>query len=472
MFWKNGSDFIRTTTFRLTLWYLAVFSTLTLTVFLVVYVSLSLRLQGQTDKKLNEKSMEFATLYRDHGLKALHAEFVREAESHGTDHVFFQLISSHEEALASSDSSQWKEIVKYCPKKYIPQNNQQFYQTLSLNGRKHNVRLLSISLDNGERIVVVSSLRPEEIILERYRETFGVAFMVMVGCGSIFGFFLARKAMAGVQRVTDTATSIGRNDLGRRVPLANEGEEINALARAFNAMLERIEALLSEFRHVTDNVAHELRTPITRIRGMAETTLKGGDDLHEYKEMAASVIDGCDGLVEMINTMLDIAKTDSGIVELDQTPIDLTELVSEAIDLFSPLAEDKCINIQWNKPPIAAMVIGDRRRLQRVISNLLDNAIKYTPIGGVLTSTIDVEGGNVYVSISDTGIGINGNDIPHIFERFYRCDHSRSTPGSGLGLSLAQAVIHAHGGEITVESSTCGSTFTFFLPNSSFIKPA
>ncbi len=218
-------------------------------------------------------------------------------------------------------------------------------------------------ISGGEWIDVGSSLQREELILERYRETFGVALMVMVGCGGLFGFLLARKAMAGVQRVTDTATGIGRNDLGRRVPLTDEGEEINALTRAFNAMLERIEILLGEFRQVTDNVAHELRTPITRIRGMAETTLKGNDDLSEYKETVASVIDGCDDLIEMIGTMLEIAKTDSGTVELNLVPLDVLELVEEAADLFTPMAEDRGINIRLKKPDRTATVIGDRRRL-------------------------------------------------------------------------------------------------------------
>ena len=131
------------------------------------------------------------------------------------------------------------------------------------------------------------------------------------------------------------------------------------------------------------------------------------------------------------------------------------------------MAEDKGIDIRLNKPYMTATVIGDRRRLQRVVSNLLDNAIKYTPHGGVITTSIEIEARNVKVAIADTGIGINENDLPHIFERFYRSDHSRSTPGSGLGLSLALAIVHAHQGEITVQSAEHGSTFSFSLPASS-----
>ena len=464
MFWKKGSSFIRTTKFRLTFLYLFVFSALSVVVFLVVYVSLALRLQDQTDNELLDESKEFATLYREHGVKALQVEFSREAGSQGTGRVLFQLLSSNGDALASSDPSQWKEVDTSAPDELMDDGNQPSFRTLSMPGKKHKVRLLSMPINDKVLIRVGSSLRHDEIILERYRETFGVALMVTICCGGLFGFLLARKAMSGVQRVTETAISIGRNDLGRRVPMADEGEEINALVRAFNAMLERIEILLGEFRQVTDNVAHELRTPITRIRGTAETTLKSSDDLVEYRDMAASVIDGCDDLIEMIGTMLEIAQADSGVADLNLVPLDLLEIVEEAADLFAPMAEDKGIEIRLSRSTLPAIVNGDRRKIQRVVANLLDNAIKYTPRSGSIAVTVKIKAGKACVEIADTGIGISENDMPHIFERFYRSDKSRSTSGSGLGLALALAVIRAHGGDITVQSAAHGSTFVFFLP--------
>lgn len=464
MFWKSGHSFLRTTTFRLTLWYLGVFSVLSVGVFLVVYVSLDLRLGAQTDDELLDKSREFATLYREHGIQALQAEFAREAQSQGTGRVFFQLLSPRGQSRASSDLSQWRATDISTSTQSMARGQQPSYRTLLLSG--HKVRVLSVPISGGARIEVARSLQREAIILERYRETFGLALVFMVICGGLFGFLLARKAMSGVQRVTDTATGIGRNDLGRRVPLMDEGEEINALARAFNAMLERIEALLQEVRQITDHVAHELRTPITRIRVIAETTLKDGEDIHDYREMAAAVIDGCDDLVEMISTMLEIAKTDSGTVDFDSVPLDLLDIVAEAVDLFTPMAEDKGIDLRLIKSSRPALVRGDRRKIQRMVANLVDNAVKYTPRGGVITVTVKTNAGHASVEISDTGIGISEVDMPHIFDRFYRGDKSRSTSGSGLGLSLARAVIHAHGGDITVQNSKQGTTFAFFLPAS------
>jgi signal transduction histidine kinase len=272
--------------------------------------------------------------------------------------------------------------------------------------------------------------------------------------------------MAGVQRVTDTATQIGRHDLGRRVPLAREGREINALAQAFNAMLERIESLLNELQQITDNVAHELRTPVTRIRGIAETTLKSGDHIDDFREMAATVIDGCDDLTEMVATMLEIAKAESGVAELEIAPLDFCQISAEAVDLFAPMAEDKGVEIHWTQPPRKVTVSADRQRLQRAVANLLDNAVKYTPPGGRVTLTLQADASGARVDITDTGMGIDAEDLPHVFERFYRGDKSRSTPGSGLGLSLARAIVRAHGGEIAVKSTLHqGTTFHILLPS-------
>jgi heavy metal sensor kinase len=464
MFLKKRLNFLRTTTSRLTLWYLGVFSVLSVAVFLVVYVSLASHLRDQTDNEIMDSAKEFATLYGERGIKALQDEFTREAESRGTRRVFFQLLSPKGKLLASSDLSHWNGLE--IPRLHVPTSskNHLSFRTIHLPGYRHKIRLISMSTGDGNMIEIGSTLQSEEIILKRYRETFSIALAVMLVFGGFAGFLLARKAMSGIQRVTDTATRIGRHDLGRRVPLGNEGKEIDALVHAFNAMLERMESLLSELQQITDNVAHELRTPIARIRGIAETTLKSSGDIKEYQEMAASVIEGCDDLIEMIATMLEIAKTDSGVADLERVPLDIGEIVEEAADLFVPMAEDKHVDIRLVKPFHSGMVLGDRPRLQRVVANLLDNAIKYTPSGGMVTLSIDADGADVKVQITDTGVGIAEKDIPRVFERFYRGDESRSTPGSGLGLSLALAVIRAHGGDITVKSSERETTFSILLP--------
>jgi signal transduction histidine kinase len=197
-------------------------------------------------------------------------------------------------------------------------------------------------------------------------------------------------------------------------------------------------------------------------------TLTTGKSLNDYENMAASTIEECDRLLGTINTMLMISKTESGVDKLSHEEIHLTVLVREACELFRPIAEDKGVSLSCDVPkPIH--FIGDTQMIQRMISNLLDNAIKYTPSGGSVTAFINENDTHVVVSVKDTGCGISPNELPRIFERFYRCDQSRSQSGIGLGLSLARSIARAHGGDITATSlPNQGSTFTVNLPR--FVK--
>ena len=244
-----------------------------------------------------------------------------------------------------------------------------------------------------------------------------------------------------------------------------KGDEIDQLAITFNQMLDRVEKLLTELKEMTDNIAHDLKSPITRMRGAAEVTLTTGKSLGEYEAMAASTVEECDRLLDMINTMLLISKTEAGVDKLNLGEIDLARVIRDACELFRPSGEDKGIALSCETPE-ALQVTGDIRMIQRMLSNLLDNSIKYTPPGGKVRVVVyEKEQRDVLISIQDTGVGITGPELPRIFERFYRGDQSRSQAGIGLGLSLARAIARAHGGDITVTSVPGeGSTFFVSLP--------
>ena len=250
----------------------------------------------------------------------------------------------------------------------------------------------------------------------------------------------------------------------RRVPLTGRGDEIDQLSEVFNHMLERIQSLIKQMREIIDNIAHDIKSPIARIRGIAELTLTGEKSPNEYVTMAAGAVEECDRLLSVVNTMLEISETEAAVVVLTLSDVDISALVEDACDLFRPLAEDKGLNLKVNTG-FDCLVHGDRKKLQRVFANLLDNAIKYTAPGGNITISTKKSDKGVIVSVHDTGIGIPSDEIPHVFDRFYRADKSRSIPGAGLGLSLVQAIVQRHGGEVKVSSSpSLGSTFTVILP--------
>lgn len=462
---KKGGRFFQTVTVRLVLWYAALFVVSSLAVFLLIYVTLAASLRHRMDQDLLSHVEEFEAIYKSGGLGALMDDFKIEAESEGTEWAFFRLLSPQMDVLASSDMSKW-EGLKDAPQEALkPAGAEAVYKTFRLPDSRGRVRVVYRKTHEGNVMEVGGILKHDDRLLAKFWETSGSVISAMVIFGVIMAWLLARRAMTGVERVTQTATRIAGGDLTLRVPLGGEGREIDNLANAFNNMLERIHVLMTELKEMSDNVAHDLRSPITRIRGVAETTLTGEQHLEEYQEMAVAVVEESDRLVGMINTMLEIAQTESGIADLTMRPVDLAALVGVAYELFQPLAEDEGLSMEADISAGALVVPGDVNRLQRVLANLLDNAIKYSEPGGRVVLSARRNGSHVEVSVADSGPGIAREELPHIFDRFFRLDRSRSTQGSGLGLPLALAFVRAHGGDIAVTSTPGkGSTFTVSLP--------
>jgi len=235
-------------------------------------------------------------------------------------------------------------------------------------------------------------------------------------------------------------------------------------------MADRIQTLMGQMRQINDNIAHDLRSPLTRIRGIAETGVMAGRLNVQGEELAGGVIEECDRLIQMINTMLDISETEAGMQALSLEPVDIGGTLTSLLELFSDMAEEKQVALVAQLPHVAP-ILADARRLQRMFANLLDNAVKYTPPGGRIRVELIPGDTQVQIRVSDTGPGIPAADLPHVFERFYRADHSRHQPGNGLGLSLALAIARAHGGDITVgpaqaveSTDTQGTCITVTLP--------
>lgn len=449
---------LRTVTQRLTLWYSLLFAVLAIIASTMVYTNLVAHLQEHTDKQLRTEVKEMQGIYQKAGIAGLRTEFLLETHATGKSRVFFRLLNGTGEVLAASDLGDWKGLA-------FPPVTTIGLLTLSVPDRLSGVRMIAAQLASDKILQMGYTLQDNEKSLEAYRETFWAALLVTLFCGGLASYFISRRAMAGVERVTRAADRIRQGDLSHQVPLGNEGEEIDRLARAFNSMQQRITSLIGELKEVINNIAHDLRSPLTRIRGVAETTLTRGTSLAEYREMAGMVVEESDRLVGIVNTLLEIAETDSGVIEIAKDPVDMAGIIDAAVELFLPVAEDKRIRLVRNTAASPCCVRGDVGKLQRLMANLIDNAIKYTPADGNITVTATAATSRLMISVKDSGIGIAAKDLPFIFDRFYRSDDSRSTPGNGLGLSLVQAIVHAHGGEITVVShSGAGSEFTVFLP--------
>jgi len=337
------------------------------------------------------------------------------------------------------------------------------FETISVLERMDKVRIVYGAVGPGRFLQIGFSLDDDARFLETFRKVFVPSIMIIMVFSTLIGWFMASHALAGLKGVTKTALDISEGAFEKRVQVYAKGDEIEQLAVAFNRMLDRIHDLVKGLKEVTDDIAHDLRTPIARIRGLAEAELNAGKSGDESKKLAADTVEECDNLLHMINTMLEISETEAGIGQASKVQAELTQVIGEALDLFRPIAEEKNVHLV-SQLPDRVLIRGNIHGLQRIIVNLLDNAIKYTPAGGTVSVSLRDENDPVEIVVHDTGIGISEEDLPLVFNRLYRCDSSRSQPGFGLGLSLALAVARAHGGNITATSQPGrGSTFTVTL---------
>jgi heavy metal sensor kinase len=456
-----------TLAFRLTLWYAGIFAVSSCIAFLLFYALISSFILDQTDQELQSHVSRFSLVLASEGAGSVGDSAILEAEAAGVKKVFFRFLSVDGQVFSSSNMSYWKNIdIDETAIKTLLRDNRQVFRTIAIGGRREKVRVLYAELSPTIILQVGVAMESYSRFLDAFQGIFIATMTLLIVLAVGVGWFMARRAVSGIEAVTQTAQKISGGDLEERVPVKARGDEIDLLALTFNQMLDQVQALLKEIKEMSDNIAHDLRSPIARMRGTAEVTLTSGKTLGEYEAMAASTVEECDRLLAMINTMLIISKTESGVDRIFRTDVDLTGILRQACELFGPTADDKKVTIDCDVPD-GIHLMGDTPMIQRMLSNLLDNAIKYTPSGGAINIAVFEESSQVAITVKDSGIGISPQDLPRIFERFYRCDQSRSQSGIGLGLSLARAIARAHGGCITAMSMpNQGSTFTVTLPKS------
>jgi heavy metal sensor kinase len=466
MFLKKADSIRHTLAFRLTLWYAGIFLLTSWVAFLFFYLLITSVIRDRTDQDLLGEARTLSSILKAQGIEAVKRQVIFEAQAAGEKKIFFRLLSFSGQEFSSSNMSYWRDIeVGKAGIDRLLREKQPVFTTIRLPDRKHKIRILYSIIGRDIILQLGQSMENYTRFIEAFRKIFVVTMTSLFIFAAIVGWFMARRALAGVETVTQTARQISEGSLKERVPVKKHQDEIDQLAITFNQMLDRIQTLVTGIKEMSDNIAHDLKSPITRIRGIAEVTLTTGASEKEYENMAASTIEECDRLLDMINTMLVISKAEAGVNKLDAKEMDIAAVVRDACELFQAPAEDKDLKFIFDAQG-AFSLSGDQRMIQRMIANLLDNAIKYTCDGGTVKVAVGAQNNHsVVITVKDTGIGISDQDIHRIFERFYRCDPSRSKTGIGLGLSFARAVARAHGGEITVSSRPDqGSTFTVTLP--------
>jgi heavy metal sensor kinase len=281
------------------------------------------------------------------------------------------------------------------------------------------------------------------------------------------GWWMSRRALAPVDEITATARSIGESSLSRRLPVPGTNDELERLSVTLNQMLERIEGAFRRVTEFTADASHELRTPIALVRTTAELALRKRRTEGDYRGALEEILNEAERTTGLIENLLTLARADAGKAQMERSPLDAASLLLEAGEQARKLAAQKEISFTHYPLDPGPQILGDAGALRRLLLIVLDNAVKYTPPGGSVTLAGRTEGHRLHVEVRDSGLGIAAADLPHIFERFYRADKSRSrdSGGAGLGLSLAKWIAGAHGGEIFVESALGkGSVFRLVFP--------
>jgi signal transduction histidine kinase len=457
----------RTTTFKLTLVYLTVFALFA--AFLLGYFALNTRrlITEQITDTVNAEITGLSEQYRLGGIRRL--VIVVDARARRPGSSLYLVTTFAGEALAGNvtalapgilDNPGWTETVY-----------RRLDETETAEHPDHTALVQVFQLPGGFRLLVGRDLDERErlyhIVLSAGR--WSVALVIVLGL--VGGLFVTRRVLRRVDAMTETTRTIMAGDLGGRLPVAGTGDELDRLAENLNVMLERIEALMHGLKEVSDNIAHDLKTPLTRLRNRCEEALRTAKSEGEYRAALEGTIEDSEGLIRTFNALLMIARAESGQARDDMSEFDAAEIAHDIGELYEPLAEQKgiALKVEADAP---AKVKGNRELVSQALANLVDNAIKYTEpraraVNG-MTPEIVVralnEGDRILLTVADSGPGIPEADRARVVERFVRLEQSRSQPGSGLGLSLASAVARLHGGELTLADNQPGLKSVIALP--------
>ncbi|WP_396626468.1 sensor histidine kinase [Luteitalea sp.] len=448
---------------RLALWYAAIFVASALALVVLTYVLLSASLRRYDRDTIETTLVQYARAYMIGGAPGLARE-LREGNLAATPGpLFVRLLGPGEELTFFSMPQQWRRFD--LSQLDTPRlSGEQTWATLDTGDGGDELEVASVRLADGTLLQVGRSTDRRKELLARFRLVLLVDLAVVLVIALAGGVAVTWSGLQPVRALRDTVRGIvqtGRTDA--RVPPASGGDTLGELGNLVNAMLDRIDRVVAGMRGALDNVAHDLRTPLTRLRGIAEEALTSGDPVRQRAALAECV-EEADRVNAMLHTLMDISEAETGTMALTREPVPLSALVQQTVDLYEDAAEDRAIVIETEVDE-GLVVPVDRTRMRQVLANLLDNAVKYTPEGGRVRIRARAHDGRAVLTVEDTGPGIPPDELPRVWERLYRGDRSRSTRGLGLGLSLVKAIVEAHGGSVDVSSVPgTGSRFEIRLP--------
>jgi signal transduction histidine kinase len=463
MFSKWRERLHHTLGFRLALWYAIIFVASSLAIVGLTYVLLAASLRQNDHETIQTTLVQFANAYARGGVNALEREIHALQLASEPGPLFVRTVGARQDLLFLSIPEGWRQFDQ--SQLATPAlNGGQAWATLRTGTGGEELEVASVRLPDGTLFQVGRSTARREQLLRQFRGLFLIVLVSLLVTALAGGAVLTWSALQPVRTLADTVREImrtGRTD--RRVPATDTSDALGELSVLVNAMLDRIDAVVAGMRGALDNVAHDLRTPMMRLRATAESALASTDPA-TLRDALADGLEESDRVVAMLNTLMDISEAETGTMALHLETTNLADLIRQSVDLYEDLAEQRGLRIEAARDGELQIPL-DRNRMRQVVANLLDNAVKYTPPGGRILIAARRDGPDAVLSVSDTGVGIPADELPRIWDRLYRGDKSRSERGLGLGLSLVKAIVEAHGGRVAVMSvPDTGSRFDLRLP--------
>jgi two-component system OmpR family sensor kinase len=457
--------------FRLTSWYMLVLMTILVAFSIVVYFSLAHSLNRNIDASIQSQAEWIAGVLDmiDEGIDF--EEFKEDLTEHASGREKDQYIQIRqgigEVLYHSGQLSHVLNASEEALRRVL--SNKRTLETVE-DPIEGTLRLVTLPVeDDGEIIYAVqvaASFKEVQRVLRQLLFILLSSGLVAVIVSFFGGQFLARKALRPVDEITRTAKKIEAENLSQRLAVPPTEDELSRLASTLNEMIDRLERSFRQIRQFTADASHELRTPLTGMRGQTEVALRRERTAEQYRQVLESNLEEMEWMSRIVQNLLTLSRTDAGEIQLDIHPLQLQKLIKDAFEECRALAGAKSIEVFLDKAQ-EVTIPGDETRLRQMLLNLIDNAVKYTPQGGQIRLSLETDGAFAKLQVKDTGIGISQEDLPRIFDRFFRVDKARSREmgGSGLGLSIVQWIVNSHHGRIEVITKLGeGSCFTVWFP--------